>query len=245
MLESTELEKVNCKIGFIILRHVNNELTNNYWIHSYDCIRKFYPENFIIIVDDNSKYEYITEKILYKTEIIRSEFHGRGELLPYYYYLSNKLFDTAVIIHDSVFINKYMDLNVCKYKLLWEFEHEWDQIEDETRMIKLFNDKDLLEFYENKILWKGCSGAMSIITHDYLVYINSKYEIGKLLNCVLTRYNRCSFERVIACLLQINKNDKDSLSLLGNIHYYCPWGQVNFFDMDKYNLPFIKVWTGR
>lgn len=44
--------------------------------------------------DDNSNYEYIKERILYKTAIINSEYHGKGELLPYY--LDNKLFDTAV-----------------------------------------------------------------------------------------------------------------------------------------------------
>ena len=46
------------EIGFIILRHVNNELTNQYWIHSYKCIRQYYPENNIIIVDDNSDYNF-------------------------------------------------------------------------------------------------------------------------------------------------------------------------------------------
>ncbi len=40
--------------GFIILRHVNNELTNQYWIKSIHCIRQFYPENHILIIDDNS-----------------------------------------------------------------------------------------------------------------------------------------------------------------------------------------------
>ena len=74
-------------IGFIVLRHVNNELTNKYWIYSYHCIRKFYPENFIIIIDDNSDYKYITDEKLYKTKIINSEFPKRGELLPYYYFL--------------------------------------------------------------------------------------------------------------------------------------------------------------
>jgi DNA polymerase III delta subunit len=34
--------------------------------------------------------------------------------------------------------------------MLWEFEHYWDQIEDETNMIKMFNDEELLIFYENK-----------------------------------------------------------------------------------------------
>ena len=74
---------------------------------------------------------------------------------------------------------------------------------------------------KNKSLWKGCFGAMSIITHDYLVFINNQYDISKLLDCVKTRFNRCSFERVIACLLQIYSNNE---SLFGNINKYRPWG---------------------
>ena len=217
------------KIGFIILRHVNSRVTN---------------ENKILIIDDNSNYEYITDKQLYKTTIINSEFHQRGELLPYYYYLHNKLFDTAVIIHDSVFINTYIDFSVNKYKLLWDFQHFWDQIEDETKMIKLFNDVELLHFYQNKQLWTGCFGGMSIITHDYLVYLNNKYDIRKLLDVVLTRYNRCSFERVIACLLLKNAETKNVL--LGNLHEYCNYWEINFKNKHNYkHLPIIKVWTGR
>ena len=232
------------KVGFIILRHVTNELTNNYWILCYDNIRKYYPENLIMIVDDNSKREFITDKNLYKTTIINSKYHGRGELLPYYYYLQNKLFDTAVILHDSAFIYKYIDFSkIEKYKIIWHFEHNWDQIEDETKMIKLFNDNELLDFYENKNLWKGCFGGMSIITHDYLTFINSKYEISKLLDHVLTRFNRMSFERVIACLLQ--KNFKNE-SLFGNIFGYCKDG-TRFHEIEKYKdkLSIVKVWTGR
>jgi len=230
------------KIGFIILRHVNNKLTNKYWIHCYDCIRKFYPDNFIVIIDDNSNYKYITTKKLHNTVTINSEFHGRGELLPYYYYLKVKLFDTAVILHDSVFINEYIDFNVEKYKIIWNFEHYWDQIEDETRMIKSLNDDDLLKFYENKHLWTGCFGGMSIITHDYLSHINNKYDISKLLVHVLTRENRSSFERVIGCLLQMNEKTN---VLFGIIHNYCKWGII-FKEKDKYShLPLIKIWTGR
>lgn len=229
------------KVGFIILRHVSNAAFN-YWTECYDCIRKYYPENHILIIDDNSNYDLMASKELYKTTIINSEYKGRGELLPYYYYLHNKLFDYAIIIHDSVFINKKINISVNNYKLLWEFEHDWDQIHDETRMIDIFNDLELKKFYENKTLWKGCFGGMSIIAHDYLVYINSKYDISKLLNCVLNRYNRCSFERVIACLLQ--KHSKKE-TLFGNIHKYCEWG-ITFENKDKYtNLPFIKIWTGR
>jgi len=230
------------RIGFIMLRHVNSEVTNKYWIHCYDCIRTFYPENIIVIIDDNSKQEYITEKELYKTAIVKSEYPGRGELLPYYYYAQYKWFDYAVILHDSVFINYPIHFNVKKYKLLWEFEHHWDQIEDETNMVNQFNDPDLMAFYENKSLWKGCFGCMSVITHDYLAEVNQSYPLSKLLPLVTTRFNRCSFERVIACLLQKNEGKE---TLLGNIHEYCPWGihfdQKNLFS----HLPLIKVWTGR
>ena len=232
-------------LGFIMLRHVNNDKTNKYWMHCYECIRQHYPENKILIIDDNSNYKYITDKTLYKTKIIKSDYPGRGELLPYFYYLHNKEFDSALIIHDSVFINKKIDLSVNNYKILWNFEHNWDQIKDETTMINQFNNSELKLFYENKKLWKGCFGGMSIITHDYLVLINEKYDISKLLNCIKTRFNRCSFERVIACLLQINGvND----TLFGNIHKYCKWG-INydhyFNNKNKYDLPFVKIWTGR
>jgi hypothetical protein len=229
-------------IGFIILRHVNNDITNKYWIHSYNCIRKYYKENKILIIDDNSNYNFITDEKLYNTTIINSEYIKRGELLPYYYYINNKLFDIAVIIHDSVFINSYIDFTVEKYKILWDFEHYWDQKEDETRMINIFNDLELTKFYQNKNLWTGCFGGMSIITHDYLTLINDKYNISKLLNCITNRYNRCSFERVIACLLQ---KEGETKILLGDIHKYCP-NKITFNEIDKCNhLPIIKIWTGR
>ena len=89
--------------GFIILRHVNSAQTNNYWITCYDKIREFYPNTKILLIDDNSNYEYVSkdkEATLTHTTIINSEFKGRGEILPYYYYMRNKLFDIAVVIQD-------------------------------------------------------------------------------------------------------------------------------------------------
>ena len=194
------------KFGFIVLRHVNNELSNNYWIKCVNSIRQYYPDIHILIIDDNSNYNFIassTPENLYNITIINSEYPGRGELLPYYYYLHNKLFDTAIIIHDSVFINRYIDykyLDVENYKFLWDFEHEWDEIKNETIMINIFNDLELNALYENKNLWKGCFGCMSIIKHDFLMHVNNKYNISKLLNVVTNRRLRCCFERIIACL---------------------------------------------
>ena len=229
-------------IGFIILRHVNSEKTNLYWQLCYDSIRKFYPENDIIIIDDNSNYAYITNKELYKVKIIPSEYPGRGELLPYYYYLSNKLFDIAFIIHDSVFIQKHLDLHVDKYKITWDFDHTFDQIEDEKRMIKLFKDDDLLKFYQNQSLWVGCFGGMTTITHNFLTQVNDKYDLKLLLNIILTRQDRMCFERVIGCLLQV---EAPQTTRFGDIHKYIPWG-ITYDDRHRFpEHPLLKIWSGR
>ena len=231
-------------IGFIILRHIGKQEHNLFLIECYDSIRKYYPENPIVIIDDNSNYNYITHKELYNCTIIKSEFPKRGEFLPYYYFLKFKFFETAVIIHDSVFINSKIEFNINKFMFLWDFEHDWDQIPGETKLIKSFNDNELTKFYENKSLWKGCFGGMCIIEYDYLKFVNDKYNLDLLIPHITSRCNRCSFERVIACLLLKNyKNDK--LSLFVNIHKYCEWG-INF--KNKHNnkhLPIIKIWSGR
>ena len=228
--------------GFIILRHVNKTLTNQYWKHCYNSIRKYYPDNWILIIDDNSNVNYVTNYKLHNTTIIQSEFPGRGELLPYYYYLHNKLFDIAVILHDSVFVNAHIDFSVNKYKMIWEFEHKWDQIEDETKLINVFNDPELVTFYQDKSLWKGCFGGMVIIRHDFLQEMNKKYAVSKLLDHVLNRHNRKSFERVIACLLQ---KMYPKTVLYGNLHMYMPWETRFHQRYDFPHLPLIKVWTGR
>lgn len=236
------MELTKNSVGFVILRHVNSEETDKYWKLCYECIRKFYPESMILIVDDNSTCEYLTNIKLYKTVVVYSEYEGRGELLSYIYYLQYKIADTAVFLHDSVFINSLIDFNVENFKFLWDFEHYWDQIEDETRMINIFNDLELKELHENKDLWNGCFGGMVAITHNYLTFINNKYDISKLLDLILTRYNRQSFERVIACLLQKEGNKNP---LFGNVHNFCPWG-ITFNEKNNWeHLPIIKVWTGR
>ena len=93
--------------GFIITRHVNSEKTNMYWNRCVRCIRTFYPLKKIVIIDDNSDQSFVKDEFNYRNVIhIQSEFPGRGELLPYYYFHKNKFFENAVIIHDSVFFHE-------------------------------------------------------------------------------------------------------------------------------------------
>ena len=85
-------ENIPEPIGFIILRNVICTKTNEYWKECYRCIKKFYPRNRILIIDDNSNYSYVSNDQLENTMLIKSEFPKRGEFLPYYYYLFTQIF---------------------------------------------------------------------------------------------------------------------------------------------------------
>ena len=227
--------------GFIILRCVQSETTNKYWNLSYRCIRLNYPDTPIVIIDDNSKVEFVHEnEPLVNTTIVESTYPGRGELLPYIYYAQNKWFDTACIIHDSVFINKRFTIKTENYTFLWSFEnfHVHD-MEYTTKALSVFEDPALVKYYLDK-KWVGCFGAMTIINHDFLLDVNSKYEFAKLIDTIQTRDHRMCFERILACMLQ---SQSPKSCLLGDIFKYCKWGHT-LENMDR-RLPIIKVWSGR
>ena len=48
-------------LGFVILRHVISEETNEYWNECVKRINYFYPLRSIVIIDDNSKKEYFLD----------------------------------------------------------------------------------------------------------------------------------------------------------------------------------------
>ena len=230
-------------LGFIILRHVNSELTNKYWIESYDCIRKFYAEAPIMIIDDNSKYEFITQKTLTNTTILKSEFtKGKGEILPYYYYYKNKFADNVVIIHDSVFIQEKIDFG-DNSRSLWHFpNHIRESIEKERLLIsKLKNSDELLRIYDDT-KWLGCFGCMTFITYEFLEMIVGKYDLFNLIDFINLRIERMYFERVLGTILF---NEHCPSSMFGNI-LDCNYGyRFNNYIINKLNKPIIKVWTGR
>ena len=118
--------------GFIITRHVNSEKTNRYWNHNVKLLKTLYPLIKIVIIDDNSDHNFVKPEFSYKNvEVIHSEFPGRGELLPYYYFLKHKFFTNAVIIHDSVFLHKRINferLNGINVMPLWFFYSDKENV---------------------------------------------------------------------------------------------------------------------
>jgi hypothetical protein len=252
--------------GFIIIRHVNSENTNKYWNHSVKLLRIYYPNKKIIIIDDNSNQNFVKSDFEYKNiEVIQSEFHGRGELLPYYYYIKKNFFDNAVIIHDSVFFHTRVNfelLNGINVIPLWFFIKDKDNIDNTLRISNylnnnhninknLNNNNNVINFITNDE-WYGCFGVQSYINHNFLLFIESKYNISNMIKHVKCRADRCCLERIFGSIFFIeNPKIIKIKSLFGNIlSKKQNWG----YSFDEYMRDLkkgiiknrvVKVWTGR
>lgn len=249
--------------GFIITRHVNSVKTNNYWNHCVKLLRTFYPMKKIVIIDDNSDYNYVKPEFEYKNlEVIQSEFPKRGELLPYYYFLQRKFFPNAVIIHDSVFFHRRINfdkLNGINVLPLWFFYPDKENLENTRRITRNLKGYQRIEskIAQDNVIgmphdkWFGCFGVQSYINLKFLESIEQKYGFTNLLNAVNCRADRCSLERVFGCIFFTeNKKIVNQKSLLGDIMKYQTFG----YSYDQYmnslkkgTVPrvVVKVWTGR
>jgi len=254
--------------GFIITRHVNSKKTNLYWNQSVKLIRKFYPLNQIIIIDDNSNQTFVKAHFEYTDlTIIQSEYPGRGELLPYIYYLKYKWFPNAVIIHDSLFIHKKIHFEQIKMPVLPLWHHKYDK-ENKTNLFriasklsnnyKLFNklntkEENVIKFIKNETdTFNLCFGCQCYIKLSFLETLQHKYNINDLVHVIHNRTDRCSLERILGLLfceeypklLQIN-------SLFGDIFKFPKVFDYKYDDyandckQNKIINLVVKVWSGR
>lgn len=241
--------------GFIVTRHVTSEKTNNYWNQCVKLLRIHYNKCKIVIIDDNSNQDYVKSDNNYKNVItIQSEYPGRGELLPYIYYLKFKWFENAVIIHDSVFFHfTYPFQNLTtKFKSLWDFGNNNSDLQNIVRVSSnLKNNRKIIEnIYDwNKHTWVSSQGAQSFINLEFLIYLNNKYSLENLLEVVLNRNDRATLERIIGILIYIETNNTETIfgdiNLLHNAGKYTFDEYINLFKKRKIMRKIVKVWTGR
>ena len=249
---------MNKDFVFIIIRHVNNYLTSMYWKESYECIREFYPDTMIYIIDDNSTYDSEDNHKRTNLKIINSEYPQRGELLAYYYFHKLKLAKKAIIIHDSTFINDKINLNnIETYKFLWHFRHDWDDDNMIINILKKYKQSEkLIEFYNKKNLWKGWFGMQGIITWDFIDKINKEFNFFEIsLRYITNRSERMCLERILACLCVFQDGENDSIHGDMEVWYLqITKKKMEFpilfkdylFDKPKHKkYPIMKIWSGR
>ena len=255
----------NTNFGFIITRHVNSEKTNRYWNQNVKLIRTFYPLTRIIIIDDNSDKQFVKSDFLYKNvTIIQSEYPGRGELLPYIYYLKHKWFPNAIIIHDSLFVHRRIPFEMFNMPVLplWHHDYDKENLDNIIRIASALNyngyiirklkgnEMNILGL--NKYKFNLCFGAQTYIKLSFLESIQNKYNITNLVNVIHNRADRCALERIIGLLFceEFPKLNKIN-SLFGDIIIQNRAFNYNYDDYNndlkkkKVIYPFVKVWTGR
>ena len=255
--------------GFIITRHVNSEKTNLYWNQCVKLIRTLYPLKQIIIIDDNSNAEFVKSDFEYSNlTIIQSEYPGRGELLPYFYYLKYKWFPNAIIIHDSLFIHKRIPFEKITVSVLpfWHFKYDNENrynilrivsaLSNNNNLIRKINKKEEnvinFQFTNTNDKFNLCFGCQCYIKLHFLEILQHKYNITNLVHSIYNRKDRCSLERILGLLfceeqpklLQVG-------SLFGNIFKFPNAFDYNYDDYSndlkrgKIVKLVVKVWTGR
>jgi hypothetical protein len=224
-----------------------------------------YPLKQIVIIDDNSKQELVKADFDYKNlTIIQSEYHGRGELLPYVYYLKYKWFPNAVILHDSVFVHRRIPFELFNLPVMPLWHHIYDKenvnnilritsaLTNKYNLIKKINGEETNILGLKKDTFILCFGCQSYIQLSFLELLQKKYNITNLVNVIRNRTDRCSLERIMG-LLFCEEYPKlvNIKSLFGDIITKNKTFQYNY-DQYKVDLkngkiiyPFVKVWTGR
>jgi len=236
--------------GFVIVRHVNSEESNKYWQESYRCIRRYY-DNPILIIDDSSDTNYLThDHGMVNCTIINSMYPKRAELLGYYYFHLTHFADTAVILHDGVFIQKYIDFeSYGPIRSIWSFGHAYDDDERTIPLIQHMNhSSEIIETYYDKSRWVGCFGVMSVITWDMLHTIDRRYNFfGAMLPVIQDRFSRSMLERIFPCLCYLADSKSSQPPHIISDIFAHGWG-LTFEQYLTHKQPtkdIIKVWAGR
>jgi len=245
-------------IGFIITRCVKKKEHNALYKECYNAIRRFYPDLKIIIIDDNSDKEILEEHPMTNYEIIQSEYPAAGEFLPYYYLITKKLFDKAIIIQDSMILNSkipYEEVN--DYKFFYEFNAEADIGNVDKNIIGLLNNtkvpNELMELYKSK-KWVGCFGTTMVMTYDFAIEHESKLGITKWASIINNRNIRMALERAMAIACIYLKGGRDSYNLFGKYDDMQTFkeGLVNKYNIHMYlenpsriKDKIIKIWNAR
>lgn len=259
---------MNNDYGFIITRHVNNELTNRYWNTAVKRIRCFYPHRPIVVIDDNSIQQFVSAEHEYQNiTYVQSEFPKRGELLPYIYLLKYKWFPCAVILHDSVFIHKHIPFEKLNVPVmpLWHHEYDRENLNNLMRIVSALNHKHRLKakltkpapvlpfIISSKDSFQLCFGCQCFIRLSFLEKLEAKYKLTNLVNVVHNRPDRCSLERIMGLLFSEECSSLHKCkSLFGDIMSKHRAFQYSYADYETDIIknrvlvhPFVKVWTGR
>jgi hypothetical protein len=225
------------------------------WRRCYVSIRNFYDMAKIIIIDDNSLLTDDYDLRLKNTTIIKSDFTGAAEVLPFYYFLKYHWAERIIILHDSMFIKRLFtaDELAGKIKFFWHFDrHEYNdnaKIDEVLQFIP--HSSELVALRKKTSEWNGCFGLAMIIDWSVIKELDDKYGIASLLvHHIKTRDDRMAYERIFALVVFKEKLlTISNCSVFGPIHNYIGSWQADFewqmANQHLYPYAIMKTWSGR
>jgi dTDP-4-dehydrorhamnose 3,5-epimerase-like enzyme/dTDP-4-dehydrorhamnose reductase len=197
--------------GYILPRYVRTAEHAHIWVECLRCIRLHDPHRPVLIIDDHSDPDFMPADVDARvmaedplTTIVRSRYdRGRAELLPFLYLHSDRPFEKAVVLNDSMFLqNSIADMveAVTDVAFLWDFgprQHDRDAM---LHIIgHLDNAHELLALADNAQMWTGCFASGAVITWDFLDRLERSYGMpSRLAPLVSNREGRFQLERVFA-----------------------------------------------
>ena len=210
------------EIIFVILRHVTKELDNSddIWKVCYRSIRQYYKSNKIIIIDNNSDYSIIKNDIeLENCETINCEFYNTRVYSPFYELLKID-FDRAVVIHDGVIFQKFVDFGKFENaKFIWNFDIKiYDNISLIESQISLLSSNDTLFDILRKKEYSGCMGCCLAITKVFLTKIETNFTLSNLKYNIKNQEDAIAFERTLSLMcFALHPNIIHDISFEGEI----------------------------
>jgi hypothetical protein len=240
---------------FVILRCMRNEADKELWRRCYSSVRYYYKSAEIVIIDDNSVIEDEMDSKVIGTTIIKSDYTGAGEVLPFFYFLKHHWADTMIILHDSMFLKRPFVPKELSDTLgfFWHFsDHRTDDNAKIEELLQFIPEGHTLKILnKQKDAWNGWFGLSGIISWTILKDLDDKYGVASLLvNFVKTRDDRMAYERIFG-LIAFNEQlvTKTNCSAFGSIHDYPGSWRADFEWQIKnqhlYPYAIMKTWSGR
>jgi hypothetical protein len=245
------------ELSFFITRKIKNINDNFIWIECVKQIRNFYKFEPIFIIDDCNnpelivKLEDVKDLPVFNIHFINTdedlEIKGRGEFASFYYYRKLKVSSRALFIQDSFFLLKPLDNNIicdCDIRFLFGFIDKEEKFKSILNNLILdLNEGDKIIEYKYKYNWIGCFGVSCLISLEYLLYLEKKYNFFIISNDIINKTMKEVFERLFGLLITYDKKNFSNITIYGvngNYNYDLNYYIQKKNEMIANNIPYFN-----
>ena len=224
------------KLSIFITRKVKNKNDNFLWIECIRQIRSFYKYEPIFIIDDCNNKNIISnindikDFPIFNIHFLNTDddidIKGSGEFASFYYYNKLKVSKQALFIQDSFFILKPLDeqfINNNDIRFLFGFIDDQELFKSLVNNLILdLNEGNKIIEYKYKYNWIGCFGVSCLISLEYLLYLEKRYNFFIISKDIKNKTMREVFERFFGLLITYDKKNFTNISffgLKGNFNY--------------------------